>query len=78
MLVTVGTALATLSTIYRLHRLGMWQPDSPLGTRMAGFGGLAVLISFALACISLAREKPSLYGIIAFCISILSFFTYIQ
>jgi len=78
MLVTVGTSLVSVSTIYYLHRRGMWRPESALAIRMAGLGGLAVLISFVLACISLAKERPFIYGLIALCISILSFSIYVQ
>ena len=36
MLVTVGTALVAVSTIYYLHRRGMRRPESTLAIRMAG------------------------------------------
>jgi hypothetical protein len=70
--------MATLSTIYYLHRRGVWQAESAFATRMAGIGGLAVLISFALGCISLAKEKPPVHGLIALFISMLSFLIYVQ
>src|SRR5260370_31397846 len=77
-LITVGAAPVMLSIIYFLHRRGIWQPASALGTRMAGLGGLAVLTSFVLACVSLAKEKSAVYGLIALCLSILRFFLYVH
>jgi UDP-N-acetylmuramyl pentapeptide phosphotransferase/UDP-N-acetylglucosamine-1-phosphate transferase len=78
MLVTVGTALVTLIAIQYLYRRGMWQPQSALGSRIDGVGGLALLISFVLACVSLAKERPHIYGIIALCLSVLSFLLYVR
>ena len=78
MLVTVGTALVTLAAIQYLYHRGMWQPQSTLGSRIDGLGGLAVIVSFVLACASLAKERPYIYGIVALCLSALSFFLYVR
>jgi hypothetical protein len=77
--VTVGTALIVLTTIQYLHRRGLWRPESsPLASVMSVLGGLAILVSCALAVVGIARERPPLLGIVALCFSIMSFMLYVQ
>jgi hypothetical protein len=76
--VTVGVAVITLSIIQNLHRRGMWRPESSIATGLAGVGGIAVLVSFILAAVGIAKEKPSYAGILALCLSLLSFLLYVQ
>jgi UDP-N-acetylmuramyl pentapeptide phosphotransferase/UDP-N-acetylglucosamine-1-phosphate transferase len=76
--ITLGTAFVTLAAIQYLYHHGTWRPQSALGGEIDGSGGLAVLISFVLAAIALAKEKPRTYGIIALCLSVLSFLLYVR
>lgn len=78
MLVTIGTALITLTTIYYLYHRGGWDPESNLAHKLAGCGGIAVLVSFALGCVSIRKERPRFYGAIALCLSVFSFLLYVQ
>lgn len=77
-LVSVGMASFSLITIAYLSRHGEWQPDSDFARQLAGDGGLALIVSFILACISLGREKQKACAGVALSLSILSFFVYVQ
>jgi hypothetical protein len=76
--VTFGTALVTLAAIQYLYRRGMWRQQSSLGSEIDGLDGLALLVSFVLAVVAIAKEKPSSVGILALCLSLLSFLLYVR
>jgi hypothetical protein len=76
--VTVATAAVTLGAIQYLHQRGMWRPQSTVGSALSILGGVAVIVSLIAAIVSLVREKPPVYGILALCLSLLSFFLYVQ
>jgi hypothetical protein len=77
--VTIGAALVVLTAIQYLHHRGIWRPESsPLASAMGIFGALALLVSFALAITGIAKERPPILGIVALCLSIMSFMLYVQ
>ncbi len=76
--VTVGVAAITLSVIQNLNRHGRWRAESSTATAFGVLGGVAVLVSFILAAVGIAREKPSYAGILALCLSLLSFLLYVR
>jgi hypothetical protein len=76
--VTVGAALICVTTIYYLHRRGMWKPFSSLASGLSILGGLALLVSLALAIVALAKEEPPYIALLALCLSLLSFLLYVQ
>ena len=78
LVVTVGTALGTLAVIQSLYRRGAWQPQSPIGIKVGMVGAAALIISFVLAVVAIAKEKPQAAGIVALCLSILSFLPYVR
>lgn len=76
--VTVGTGVATIGTIQYLYHRGMWRPESSLGIDLGIAGGVGMLISFALAAVGIAKEKPPVVGVVALCLSLLSFLLYVR
>jgi hypothetical protein len=77
--VTVGAAFVVLTVIQYLNHRGIWRPESsPLASAMSIFGALALLLSFALAVTGISKERPPILGIIALCLSIMSFMLYVQ
>jgi len=77
MLISVGTAILTLVLIQYLYRHGGWRPQSPLGSGILGFGGLALVVSLILSLIAIAKERPPSYAFLAMFLSLLSFFLYV-
>ena len=75
---TVLTACVTLGAIQYLYHHGGWRPQSPLGSTIDGLGGLAVVTSFVLAIVAIAKERPPICGFLALALSILSFFLYVR
>jgi hypothetical protein len=74
--VTFGTAVGTLVTIQYLYRNGLWRSHSPLGMTIAGIGGVAVLVSFALALVALFKNEPPEAGLLALLLSLASIALY--
>ena len=72
LVVTLGTAVATLVTIQYLYRNGLWQSQSPLGMAIAGVGGVAGLVSFVLAVVALFKNEPPEAGLLALLLSLFS------
>ena len=72
LVVTLGTAVATLVTIQYLYRNGLWQSHSQLGMAIAGVGGVAVLVSFVLAVVALFKNEPPQAGLLALLLSLAS------
>jgi hypothetical protein len=55
----------------------MWQPHSLVG-RINGLGGVATIISFVLAMVSLFKNEPPLAGLLALFLSMASFLLYLR
>jgi hypothetical protein len=78
LVVTEGTALGTLTVVQHLYRRGLWQPEPPIGIEVGIAGAMAVIVSFVLAIVAIATEKPQAAGIVALCLSVLSFLLYVR
>ena len=76
LVVTEGTALGTLTVVQHLYRRGLWQP--PIGIEVGIAGAMAIIVSFVLAIVAIATEKPQAAGIVALCLSVLSFLLYVR
>lgn len=76
--VTLTTFIATLAVVEILYQRGTWDPNSRLGTMLGIAGAIGFLISLVTAIAAMVRERSSGYGILALCLSILSFFLYVR
>ncbi len=70
--VSIATALIALAAIQYLYHRGMWLQESSLASFIDGVGGLAVLVSLALAVIGFNKGESPVVGAIAFFLSLFS------
>lgn len=78
LLITALDAVAIFSVIRYLYWRGAWTPNSTLSNILSVWGGLALILSFITAVIGLAKDASRAYGILALCLSVVSFLFYIQ
>ena len=78
MLITVGDAVLIYTLINYLSWRGLWTVSSRARDVLSVWGGLALLCSFVTGIVALARDESRAYSILAVCLSVLSFFFYVQ
>jgi len=78
MLITVGDAVVIYALINYLCWRGLWTVNWRAREVLSAWGGLALLCSFVTGIIALARGESPAYSILAVCLSVLSFFFYVQ
>jgi len=78
MLITVGDAVVIYALINYLYWRGLWTVNWRAREVLSAWGGLALLCSFVTGIIALARGESPAYSILAVCLSVLSFFFYVQ
>lgn len=74
---TTCPALAIFSVIRYMHARGQWNEDSLLSHILHVIAVAALLVSLVTAVTAIAKEEPVIYGIVALCLSLFSFFFYV-
>jgi hypothetical protein len=78
MLITVGDALVIFALVRYLYWRGLWPARPGIHDLLSVWGGLSVLLSLATAIVALVKDTSWVYGILALCLSLLSFLFYVQ
>ena len=72
----ITVVIAVINIAAKLYDPG-WQPQSLVG-QINGLGGIAIIISFVLAIMSLFRNEPPLAGLLALFLSMASVLLYLR
>lgn len=78
MLITIGDALVILALVRYLYWRGLWLASPWVHHVLGVWGGLSVVLSLGTAIIGLAKDQSRGYGLLALCLSLLSFLFYVQ
>ncbi|HET9177339.1 MAG TPA: hypothetical protein VFQ24_03190 [Terriglobia bacterium] len=76
--ITVTDAIVIFALVRYLYWRGLWQADASLQAVFAAWGGAAFLLSLATGILALLKDTSRSYGMLAVCLSIVSFFFYIK
>jgi hypothetical protein len=77
-LTTSLVAIITYATIHLMYIRGQWDFQSGLSLALGILDVLAMLFSAIAGIVAMAKERPAGYGVVALCLSLLSFFLYVH
>jgi hypothetical protein len=78
MLITVGDAVVIFILVRYLYWRGLWPASPRVHEVLSVWGGLSVLLSLVTSIMALAKDASRAFGVLALCLSLLSFLFYVQ
>jgi hypothetical protein len=78
MLITVGDAILIFTLVRYLYWRGVWAASPRVHEVLGVWGGISVLLSLMTSVMALAKDASRAYGMLALCLSLVSFLFYVQ